>query len=145
MRQLKRIDAEMDALINERAALRAAEPSLAHLKLESRLNALHEAACNFDMDRPRLNTALRALFTSIEVDYMRHALRLTWGHGGKTAIRLNPDVMSIKDGWTATPVVEALRRLHPRRPRRLPDPSPQQIKISFAELYDKKTTIPGSK
>ena len=88
--------------------------------LERRLNALHEAARNFDMDRPRLNATLRSLFTSIEVNYQRHVLRLTWRHGGKTAIRLNPDVMSIKDRGKATPFVEALRRLHPRRPRTRP-------------------------
>lgn len=98
MRQLKRIDEEMDALIQERTALRVAEPSLAHLNLESQLNALHLAACNFDMDRTRLNAILRTVFTSIDVDYIRHVLRLAWRHGGKTVVHLNPDVMSIKGG-----------------------------------------------
>jgi hypothetical protein len=64
-----------------------------------------------------MNAALRALFVSIEIDYPRNTLRLEWRHGGKTNVRLDPDVMTLKDGWKPTTIVPALRRLHPRRRR----------------------------
>jgi hypothetical protein len=39
-----------------------------------------------------MNTAMRALFASIEIDYPRSKLILEWLHGGKTNIRLDPAV-----------------------------------------------------
>jgi DNA invertase Pin-like site-specific DNA recombinase len=115
--RLKEIDTELDNLIRERSALSVAEPSLAYLHLDRRLGELQRAAKSFDTDRWSMNAALRALFVSIEIDYPRDTLRLEWRHGGRTSLRLNPDVMSVKDGWTPTTTVPALRRLRPRRRR----------------------------
>jgi hypothetical protein len=114
---VRRGDAELDRLVNERSTLCATEPSLAHLHLDRRLSELQRTAQSFDTDRWSMNAALRALFVSIEIDYPRNTLRLEWRHGGKTNVRLDPDVMAMKDGWTPTTTVPALRRLHPRRRR----------------------------
>ena len=59
--------------------------------------------------------AMRALFSAIEIDYPPNMVRLEWRHGGKTSIRLDPDVMSMKDDWTPTTIVPAFRRLRPRQ------------------------------
>jgi DNA invertase Pin-like site-specific DNA recombinase len=115
--RLQEIDAELDGLISERSALHATEPSLAHLHLDRRLSELHRAARSFDTDRQGMNAAMRALFMSIGIDYLRSRLLFEWRHGGKTRTRMDPDVMAIKDGWSATAIVPALRRLRPRRRR----------------------------
>jgi hypothetical protein len=117
LQRLKEIDAELDGLAGERSALCAAEPTLTHLHLDRRLSELHRSALSFDTDRWSMNAALRALFLSIEIDYPRNTVRLEWRHGGKASVRLDPDVMAIKDGWAPTTIVPALRRLHPRRRR----------------------------
>jgi DNA invertase Pin-like site-specific DNA recombinase len=117
LQRLREIDAELDGLVSERSAVCAAVPSLAHLHLDRWLSQLQRAARSFDTDRWGMNAALRALFASIEIDYPRNMLRLEWRHGGKTNVRLDPDVMMMKDGWTPTTIVPALRRLHPRRRR----------------------------
>jgi hypothetical protein len=118
LQRLREIDAELDGLVSERSAVCAAVPSLAHLHLDRRLSQLQRAARSFDTDRWGMNAALRARFDSIEIDYRRNTLRLEWRHGGKTNVRLDPDVMMMKDGWTPTTIVPALRRLHPRRRRK---------------------------
>jgi hypothetical protein len=116
------MDAELEALKAERLELLASEPRTATMHLEQRLNELRTAAMAFDLDRRRVNMALRALFSSIIINYERNTLTLLWHHGGRTRIQLNPDVMAIKDGWKATSAVPALRRLWGRRPPRRRSP-----------------------
>jgi hypothetical protein len=84
--------------------------------LEKQLSEMSRAARIFDIDRARINTAMPALFGTIEVDYMNHTLQLAWRHGGSTTIRLSTDIMAIKDGWRATSAIPALRRQRPQQP-----------------------------
>jgi hypothetical protein len=91
--------------------LRVTEPSLAHLHLDRRLSELQRAARSFDIDRRGMNTAMRALFASIEIDYPRSKLILEWLHGGKTNVPLDPAIWSRKSGVTPTTAVSAVRRL----------------------------------
>lgn len=118
LRSLDAMDAELEALKAERLELLASEPRTATMHLEQRLNELRIAAMAFDLDRRRVNMALRALFSSIIINYEQNTFTLLWHHGGRTRIQLNPDVMAIKDGWKATSAVPALRHLWGRKPPR---------------------------
>jgi hypothetical protein len=83
--------------------------------LERRLEELRSAAMSYDMDRRRVNAALRNLFSGVVIDYERNMLTLTWHHGGRTRVRVNPDIMAIQNGWKATALVPAMRRLRGRK------------------------------
>jgi hypothetical protein len=85
------------------------------LHLDRRLSELQVAARSFDVDRRGMNAAIRALFVSIEIDYPRNTLRMEWRHGGRTNVRLNPDIMAMKNGWAPTTTVPTPRRSHLRR------------------------------
>ncbi len=118
LRRLKLLDAEREALVDELSSLRSSVRGLTHLSLERRLDELRNAALTFDVDRSRLNAALRALFTAIKIDYVANTLTLVWRHGGRHRLKFNPDIMAIKDGWHATSAVPALRVIRGRKPRR---------------------------
>ena len=57
-----------------------------------------------------------ALFSGIVIDYERSTLTLAWLHGGRTRVKVNPDVMAIQNGWKATALVPAMRRLRGWKP-----------------------------
>ena len=93
--QLKRMNAEFDQLSSELSKSERNHESLALVALERRLDELELSARTFDIDRARLNLALRSLFDFIEIDYRTSTLRFGWRHGGKTSIQLNSASMTI--------------------------------------------------
>ena len=116
LRAVQELDAELQNLKDERSDLRASEPHTGTVHLERRLEELRSAAMSYDMDRRRVNAALRALFSGIVIDYERGTLTLTWHHGGRTRVKVNPDIMAIQNGWKATALVPAMRRLRRWKP-----------------------------
>jgi hypothetical protein len=117
LRAVLEIDAELQNLKEERSDLRASEPHTGTIHLERRLEELRCAAMSYDIDRRRVNAALRTLFSGIVIDYERNTLTLAWLHGGRTRVKVNPDIMAIQNGWKATALVPAMRRLRGWKPR----------------------------
>jgi hypothetical protein len=77
--EAERLEAELDGLLEKRAA---ATPAL----LERRVAALEEALTANEIDRTQANLRMRECFSCVVVDYRSGQLELAWKHGGASSI-----------------------------------------------------------
>lgn len=83
--EIVRLEREIDRSVSEQQRLAQHAALVMPKRLAARLDDF-ESACMADPpDRAAINVALRALLSSVVVDYRTGYLRLAWQHGGETA------------------------------------------------------------
>jgi DNA invertase Pin-like site-specific DNA recombinase len=77
---------EMEQLIDERKKLRIDRPRWLDVTLQPRLERLRDMAHADVLDRHAFNSALRAMFDKIVVDWPQDRFVLHWKHGGQSVV-----------------------------------------------------------
>ena len=80
------VEAEEQALLEERRRTRPGKAGWLDVTLRARLDHLRAVALIEPLDPPVVNAALKSLLTEVVVDWPRGVLVLVWRHGGRSEI-----------------------------------------------------------
>lgn len=80
------VEAEEQALLEERRRMRPGKAGWLDVTLRARLDHLRAIALTEPLDPPAVNAALKSVLIQVAVDWPRGVLVLTWRHGGRSEI-----------------------------------------------------------
>lgn len=92
--RVRALRTERDKLLVVAEALRAERETTTGSYVRERVAELQQALAHEPLDRARVNTLLRQVFSGVTVDYDGDDLAFLWRHGGQTEIDLGRDVRS---------------------------------------------------
>lgn len=89
-KRLSHAEAEKEALEREVAELRLQIEETSPARVERRCQLLREVIEAEPLDRPRINSLLRQLLTSVVIDYRTSELVFKWLHGAESSLSYEP-------------------------------------------------------